>query len=132
MIKSVHHVGIVVKDLDEAIAMYHGGLGLEVTKVTASAADGVKMAFMPAADTLIELLQPMDSTTGVARFLEARGEGFHHIAVEVDDIVAHLKQLEQAGAQLIDKAPRQGVEGLVAFVHPKSMKGVLVELVQRA
>ena len=132
MIKSVHHVGIVVRDLDEAIAMYHGGLGLEVSKVTASEADGVKMAFMPAADTLIELLQPTDATTGVARFLESRGEGFHHIAVEVDDIIAHLKQLEQAGAQLIDKSPRQGAEGLVAFVHPKSMKGVLVELVQRA
>jgi methylmalonyl-CoA/ethylmalonyl-CoA epimerase len=132
VIKSVHHVGIVVKNIDEAIAMYQGGLGLEVTRVTASEADGVKMAFMPAADTLIELLQPTDATTGVARFLEARGEGFHHIAVEVDDIVAHLKQLEEAGAQLIDKTPRQGAEGLVAFIHPKSMKGVLVELVQRA
>ena len=130
MIKRVHHIGIVVRNLDDGIAMYQGALGLTLSKVTASEQDGVKMAFMPAGDTLVELLEPTDPSTGVARFLESRGEGTHHIALEVDDIEAHLRQLEAAGAQLIDKTPRQGAEGLVAFVHPKSMKGVLVELVQ--
>lgn len=131
MITNVHHIGIIVKSLDEAIAMYEGGLGLHVSKVTASERDGVKIAFMPAGDTLIELLEPTDPGNSVARFLETRGEGVHHIAIEVDDIVAHLHTLQEAGAVLIDKTPRQGAEGLVAFVHPRSMKGVLVELVQR-
>jgi methylmalonyl-CoA epimerase len=130
MIKRVHHIGIVVRNLDDGIAMYQGALGLKVSKVTASEQDGVKMAFMPAGDTLVELLEPIDPSTGVARYLESRGEGTHHIALEVDDIEAHLRQLEAAGAQLIDKTPRRGADGLVAFVHPKSMKGVLVELVQ--
>jgi len=131
MITNVHHIGIIVKSLDEAASMYEGGLGLEVSKVTASEKDGVKIAFMPAGETLIELLEPTAPGSSVARFLETRGEGIHHIAVEVDDIVAHLRKLEEAGAVLIDKTPRQGAEGLVAFVHPKSMRGVLLELVQR-
>ncbi len=131
MITNVHHIGIIVKSLDEAAAMYEGGLGLAVSKVTASEKDGVKIAFMPAGETLIELLEPTAPGSSVARFLETRGEGIHHIAVEVDDIVAHLRKLEEAGAVLIDKTPRQGAEGLVAFVHPKSMRGVLLELVQR-
>ena len=132
MITNMHHVGIVVKSLDEAIPMYEGGLGLSVSKVTASEKDGVKIAFMPAGETLIELLEPASPTSSIARFLETRGEGMHHIAIQVDDIVAHMKRLEAAGAILIDKTPRQGAEGLVAFVHPKSMKGVLIELVQAA
>ena len=131
MIKSVHHIGIVVKNVDEASAMYQSGLGLQVSKVTASEKDGVKIAFMPAGETLIELLEPSNPANSVARFLETRGEGIHHIALEVDDIEAHLRQLEASGAVLIDKTPRQGAEGLVAFVHPKSMKVVLVELVQK-
>lgn len=131
MIKSVHHIGIVVKSLDEATAMYQNGLGLQVSKVTAAETDGVKIAFMPVGETLVELLEPTNPAGGVARFLETRGEGVHHIAIEVDDIEAHMRQLEAAGAVLIDKAPRKGAEGMVAFVHPKSMKGVLVELVQK-
>ncbi len=131
MITKVHHIGIVVKSLDEAAAIYRDGLGLEVSKVTESVKDGVKIAFLPLGETLIELLEPTNPANGVGRYLETRGEGIHHIAVEVDDIVAHMGRLEAAGAVLIDKTPRQGAEGLVAFVHPKSMKGVLVELVQK-
>jgi methylmalonyl-CoA/ethylmalonyl-CoA epimerase len=131
MIKQVHHVGIAVKSLDEGIAVYQNALGLSVSKVTESEKDGVKIAFMPVGESLVELLEPTSPSTGVARFLESRGEGIHHIAVEVDDIEAHLRQLEAAGAALIDKTPRRGAEGLVAFVHPRSMKGVLLELVQK-
>lgn len=131
MIKRVHHIGIVVKDLDEAIAMYRDGLGLKVSTIADMEKDKVQIAFLPTDEAEIELLQPTDATTGVARFLESRGEGIHHIAVEVDDIEAHLRQLEAAGAQLIDKTPRKGADGLVAFIHPRSMKGVLIELVQR-
>ena len=131
MIKQIHHIGIVVKSLDEAVAVYANGLGLQVSKVTASEKDGVKIAFMPAGESDIELLEPTNPANSVARFLETRGEGIHHIAIEVDDIEAHLRRLEAAGAVLIDKTPRKGAEGMVAFVHPKSMKGVLVELVQR-
>ena len=130
MITGVHHVGIVVRNLDEAASIYEN-LGLTVEKITVSEHDGVKIAFMPAAATLIELLEPTKPSNSVARFLESRGEGVHHLAFEVDNIEDHLRRLEQAGATLIDKKPRQGAEGLVAFVHPKSMKGVLVELVQR-
>ena len=130
MIKRVHHIGIVVKSLDEAVAVYQNGLGLSVSKITASEKDGVKIAFMPAGESDIELLEPTNPANGVGRFLETRGEGIHHIAIEVDDIEAHMRRLEAAGAVLIDKAPRRGAEGMVAFVHPKSMKGVLVELVQ--
>jgi len=131
MIKRVHHIGIAVKSLDEATAMYQNGLGLQVSKVTASEKDGVKIAFLPTDEAELELLEPVSPTSSIARFLETRGEGIHHIALEVDNIEAHLRQLEAAGAVLIDKTPRQGADGLVAFVHPKSMKGVLVELVQR-
>ncbi len=131
MITRVHHIGIVVKSLDEAIAMYQDGLGLRVSKMTASEKDGVKIAFLPTAEAEIELLEPTVPGNSVHKFLETRGEGIHHICLEVDDIEAHLRRLEAAGAILIDKTPRQGADGLIAFIHPKSMKGVLVELIQR-
>jgi methylmalonyl-CoA/ethylmalonyl-CoA epimerase len=131
MITHIHHIGIVVKSLDEAIAIYQNGMGLQVSKVTESEKDGVKIAFLPAGESLVELLEPTNPASGVARFLESRGEGVHHIAIAVDDIEAHLRQLEAAGVALIDKTPRQGAEGMVAFVHPKGTKGVLIELVQR-
>jgi len=130
MITGVHHIGIAVRNLDEAASIYES-LGLKVEKLATSEQDGVKIAFMPAAETLIELLEPTNPSNSVARFLESRGEGVHHLAFAVDDIEAHLRQLEQAGVALIDKVPRQGADGLIAFVHPKSMKGVLVELVQK-
>ena len=130
MITRIHHIGIAVKSLDEAIAMYQNGLGAKVSKVTASEKDGVKIAFIPVGESLLELLEPTNPDNGVGRFVASRGEGIHHIAVAVDDIEAHLRQLEAAGAVLIDQVPRKGAEGMVAFVHPKSMKGVLLELVQ--
>lgn len=131
MITRIHHIGIAVRNLDEAAVMYKNGLGLAVGKTVGAEADGVKIAFLPTGESDIELLEPTNPANSISRFLESRGEGIHHIAVEVDDIEAHMRQLEAAGAVLIDKTPRQGAEGLVAFIHPKSMKGVLLELVQR-
>jgi len=131
MITRVHHIGIVVKSLDEAIAVYRDSLGLTVSKITASEKDGVKIAFLPTAEAEIELLEPSVPGNNMHKFLETRGEGIHHLCLEVDDIEGHLRRLEAAGATLIDKTPRQGADGLIAFIHPKSMKGVLVELIQR-
>lgn len=131
MIIRVHHIGVAVKSLEETIPLYRDGLGIPVGKITGSEQDGVSIAFLPAGETLLELLESTVPGNGVARFVESRGEGIHHICLEVDDIEAHMEQLQAEGAMLLDKKPRRGAEGMVAFVHPKSMKGVLVELLQR-
>jgi len=91
----------------------------------------VKIAFLSIGGGEIELVEPTDESTGVYRFLQNRGEGLHHICLEVDDIRAHLHQLDAAGVEVIDKEPRPGAYGLVAFIHPKAMRGVLIELVQK-
>jgi len=127
----VDHIGIVVKDLEAATAHYTAGLGLKLSHVHEAVADRVKIAFLPVGESQIELLQPTDDTTGVARFLEKRGEGIHHICLEVTDMAAALRQAEAAGLELIDKTPRQGAEGKVAFLHPRSLNGVLIEFVEK-
>lgn len=131
MLKRVHHIGIVVKDLEEAVRDYTDALGMEPEGTHEISRLGVRIAFFPVGESHVELVQPTDPDSGVARFLEKRGEGIHHICLEVDDIHAALADLKAKGVRLIDEEPRQGVEGLVAFVHPKSMHGVLVELIQR-
>jgi methylmalonyl-CoA epimerase len=126
----VHHVAVVVADMDRALAFWRDTLGLELEVVTPIPADRVDIAFLPAGDVKIELVRPTDDTTGVARFLEGKGEGFHHICFEVGNLAESLLRLEIAGIQLIDTAPRRGAEGPVAFLHPKSCHGVLVELIE--
>ena len=130
MIK-VHHIGIVVKSIEDALPVYTRGLGLRLQTIKEMPEQRVNIAFLPTAAGEIELVQPTDDTSGTAKFLASRGEGIHHICLEVDDITSTLLQLAAAGAELIDKVPRQGASGLVAFVHPKSTHGVLVELLQR-
>jgi methylmalonyl-CoA/ethylmalonyl-CoA epimerase len=129
-IDKIHHVAVVVRDIDAAIGLYRDKLGLEVEAVMEMAYDHVVIGFLPVGGTKIELVQPTDDTTGTARFLEAKGEGFHHVCFEVPDIQAALDRLAAAGLVLIDAAPRKGGEGPVAFVHPKSCHGVLVELIE--
>lgn len=126
----VHHVAVVVRDLDAALAFYRDRLRLELDVVMPIDTDGVKIGFLPVGESSIELVQPTRNDTGVARFLESRGEGFHHVCLEVDDLAAELNRLAGDGIELIDTAPRRGAEGPVAFIHPRSCHGVLVELIE--
>lgn len=126
----VHHVAVVVRDLEAALGFYRDMLGLELETVLPIPSDGVTIAFLPVGATKIELVEPTDPTTGVARFLETRGEGFHHVCFEVPDIDAALTRLAIDGVQLIDTSARKGAEGPVAFLHPRSCHGVLVELIE--
>ena len=126
----VHHVALIVRDLDSALTLWRDRLGLPVELVLPIESDGVTIAFLPVGESKVELVQPTDPTTGVARFLESRGEGFHHVCFEVADLALALDRLGAAGVQRIDEAPRRGAEGPVAFLHPSSCHGVLVELIE--
>jgi methylmalonyl-CoA/ethylmalonyl-CoA epimerase len=126
----VHHVAVVVRDLDAALAFYRDTLGLTLDVVMPIDTDGVRIAFLPVGESSIELVEPTRDDTGVARFLASRGEGFHHVCLEVDDLAAELDRLAGSGIELIDRAPRRGAEGPVAFIHPRSCHGVLVELIE--
>jgi methylmalonyl-CoA epimerase len=128
--RRVHHVAVVVRDLDAALGFYRDGLGLPVELVLPIESDGVTIAFLPIGESKIELVMPTDPSTGVARFLESRGEGFHHVCLEVADVDAELRRLAGQGIELIDSAARKGAEGPVAFIHPRSCHGVLVELIE--
>jgi len=122
--------GRIVRDLDAALDLYRDKLGLRVEAVMNMAYDHVTIGFLSVGESKIELVMPTDSTTGLARFLESKGEGFHHVCFEVPDIQLSLDRLAADGLTLIDVAPRKGGEGPVAFVHPKSCHGVLVELIE--
>ncbi|MDD3534740.1 MAG: methylmalonyl-CoA epimerase [Candidatus Cloacimonetes bacterium] len=128
MIKHISHIGIAVRDLDEGIAFYEKlGLVLEGTEEVPS--QMVKVAFFPVGDTRIELLAPTSEESPIAKFIEKRGEGIQHIAFAVDDLPQSLIDTEELGIRLIDKEPRPGAHGAdIAFLHPKSTGGVLIEL----
>ena len=126
----VHHVAVVVRDLDASLALYRDILGLALETVLPIPSDRVTIAFLPVGESKIELVSPTDDTTGVARFLAAKGEGFHHVCFEVEDLAETLTRLAIDGVELIDTAPRKGAEGPVAFLHPRSCHGVLVELIE--
>ena len=126
----VHHVAVVVADLDQALRLWRDMLGLPVELVLPIEHDRVTIAFLPVGESKVELVMPTDDTTGVARFLAARGEGFHHVCFEVSNLAEALIRLELDGIELIDSAPRKGAEGPVAFLHPRSCHGVLVELIE--
>lgn len=128
MIKHISHIGIAVKDLDEGIAFYQKlGLVLEGTEEVPS--QMVKVAFFPVGDTRIELLAPTSDESPIAKFIEKKGEGIQHIAFAVEDLPQSLIDTEELGIRLIDKEPRPGAHGAdIAFLHPKSTGGVLIEL----
>jgi methylmalonyl-CoA epimerase len=129
MIKKIDHIGIVVNDIEEALKVYQQALGLTLTKIRERPDQAVTIAFLPTGKSEIELVQPVTSDSGVAKFLQKRGEGIHHICLEVDDIEKSLADLQEKGLQLIDKTPRTGPGGeRFAFIHPKSTHGVLIEL----
>lgn len=127
----VDHIGIATPQLDEALALWQDALGLEVDSTEEVGEQGVRVAMLAIGETHIELLEPLSAGSPVGKFLEKRGPGIHHIAVKVSDIRATLAQLKEKGLRLIDETPRVGARGcLVAFVHPSSANGVLLELVQ--
>jgi methylmalonyl-CoA/ethylmalonyl-CoA epimerase len=131
-LRRIDHTAIVVRDLDEAIPRYERLYATVCRERSTEVKQGVEIAFIPVGDTQLELIRPIHEDGGVARFLSARGESLHHVAVQVDDITAEIERLSKEGARLIDETPRQGAHGLIAFVHPKSTGGVLLELVQPA
>ena len=126
----VHHVALIVRSIDEAIGLWRDLLGLELERVMDIPDDRVRIAFLAVGESKVELVEPTDDTTGVARFLASKGEGFHHVCFEVTNLAETLIRLEIDGLELIDSAPRRGAEGPVAFIHPRSCRGVLVELIE--
>jgi methylmalonyl-CoA epimerase len=126
----IHHVAIVVRSIDASLVLWRDLLGLDLEAVMDIPTDYVRIAFLGVGESKVELVEPTDDTTGVARFLESKGEGFHHVCFEVDNLAEALIRLELDGLELIDTAPRRGAEGPVAFIHPRSCQGVLVELIE--
>ncbi len=127
----IDHIGIATRGIEESLAFWRDALGLEVKHVETVEEQGVNVAMLPVGGPRVELLEPTGPDTPVAKFLEKRGPGIHHVAVRVADIRASLARLKAGGARLIDEEPRVGAGGcLVAFVHPAASGGVLLELVQ--
>ncbi len=130
--RGIHHLGVAVEDLDEALATYARLFGAEVEHRGTLSDQGVEAAAVVVGDGRVELLTALDEDTPVGRFLARRGPGMHHVAYEVDDVPTALAALAGAGAELIDPQPRPGLFGLeVAFIHPDSVHGVLTEVVAR-
>ena len=129
----IDHIGIATRGIQDAMTFYRDMLGLDVAETEEVAGQKVRVAMLPIGESRIELLEATSEDSPISRFLEKRGPGIHHIAVRVDDIRAALASLRAKGARLIDEEPRHGAGGcLVAFVHPSSTGGVLLELVQKA
>ena len=130
MIKRVHHIGIAVNNLKESAAVFEKLLGIKAHIEDVPSQRVSEAVFKISDEAEIDLLEPTGPDSSVAKFLEKRGEGVHHIALEVDDINAELKKMAKKGFQLIDEQGREGTAGQIGFLHPKSVNGVLVELVQ--
>jgi methylmalonyl-CoA/ethylmalonyl-CoA epimerase len=128
-IKRIAHLGVAVQDLDAAVKFFTQGLPMELTHTEEF--EGMKIGFIPVGDSSIELLQDASGSSPIAKYLEKKGEGIHHIAFEVDDIVQAVAELKERGIKLIDETPRRGAHGMsVAFLHPKGTHSILMELVQ--
>ena len=128
MIKKVHHVGVVVRDMERSMRFWRDTLGLQVHKTQLIKDQGVKAALLTLGDSEIELLEPIVSDNGIAKYLQARGEGLHHICFQVDDVWVDLAELKNQGVEMIDQEPRIGIAGRICFLHPRAMQGTLVEL----
>jgi methylmalonyl-CoA/ethylmalonyl-CoA epimerase len=127
-----HHVGIVVPSISAALPFYRDTLGLEADEPRDMPDQAVRVAFLGSGAVRIELLEPLDDVSGVARFLAERGRPtLHHVCFAVDDLAGVLDGLAARGIELIDRAPRRGAEGMVAFLHPRAADGVLIELIDR-
>lgn len=128
-VKRIDHVAILVDDLDKTLAFWQDGLGIKLEHVVDVPAEKSQVAFLPVGGSEVELVKPTSDDSGLAKYLEKRGPGMHHICLEVDDIEAMLAQLKAKGIQLINETPLNGIGGRkYAFVHPKAANGVMVEL----
>jgi len=131
MIKRVDHIAIAVNSADDALSVFDNLFGLKADHMEQIPDQGVKAAIVRVGDTNIEFIEPTDPDGGVAKFIEKRGEGIHHICIEVDNIDEELRSLAVRGVELIDKQARKGLAGKIGFLHPRATKGVLIELVQK-
>lgn len=130
MLKRIHHVGVVVPDLDSGLKFWRDTLGLRLTKSATIEEQGVRAALLKVGESEIELLEPINPDGGVAKFLARRGGGLHHVCFETDDVGRELDGAKAKGIQLIDQKPRVGLAGMICFLHPKATRGVLVEYAQ--
>ncbi len=130
MLKRVHHVGVVVPNLEAALGFWRDSLGLKLTKRATIQDQGVKAALLWTGNSEIELLEPLSPDNGVGKFLARRGGGLHHVCFETDDVAGELKAARDKNIPLIDQKPRRGLAGMICFLHPKATRGVLVEYAQ--
>jgi methylmalonyl-CoA/ethylmalonyl-CoA epimerase len=132
MVKKINHIGIAVRSIDERKAFYTDILGLEYKGEEIVESQGVKVAFFKVGESRIELLEPLNQEAGMAKFIETKGEGIHHIAFDTDDVDAEIRKVSETGLRMIDEKARQGAHSMeIAFVHPKSSGGVLTEFCQK-
>jgi len=130
MLKKIHHVGVVVPNLEAGLIFWRDTLGLHFTRSATIEEQGVRAALLKAGKSEIELLEPLDPENAVGKFLARRGGGLHHVCFETDDVARELDAARAKGIQLIDQKPRQGLAGMICFLHPKATRGVLVEYAQ--
>ena len=130
MLKRIHHVGIVVDDLERALNFWRDTLGLQLLKSAVVADQGVRAALLDAGGSEVELLEPLSAESGVGRFMARRGGGLHHLCFETDDVAGELAHAQARGLPLIDRRPRRGLAGMVCFLHPRATRGVLIEYAQ--
>jgi methylmalonyl-CoA/ethylmalonyl-CoA epimerase len=130
-VKKIDHIGIAVRNIEEVLAFYKEALGLEHTGYEVVEDQGVRVAFLTVGESRLELLEPLDENSPVAKFIEKRGEGIHHIALDVTDVKETLADMQEKGMKLIDQAPRKGAHNKqIAFIHPKATNGILLEVCQ--
>lgn len=131
MIEKISHIGIAVKNMEEALSVFQDGIGLEVTSRDEVETQKVRVAFLPVGETRFELLEPTHDDSPIAKYLASRGEGIHHIALKVTNIEESLAKLKEKGVRLVNEEPVPGAHGTrVAFLHPKGTRGVMLELVE--
>jgi len=130
MLQKIHHVAVVVRDADQALNFYRDALGLHVTTDAVIEDQGVRGVLLECGAGEIELIQPVRDGTGVARFLESKGEGLHHVCFQTDDVAKELENTKSKGIRVIDETPRRGLAGMICFLHPAASTGVLVEYAQ--
>ena len=126
----IDHIGVAVRDIQVALQFFQDNFGAPPSEVADLEDQGVRATLIQVGQTRLELLEPLNETTTVGRFIERRGEGLHHLALNVDDLAGKLRILEAQGVELLDRQPREGLSGDIAFIHPRSVFGILTELVQ--